>query len=100
MPSARAISMMDVHMCGPPIHLRMVFSENRFPLFRTMRYFARCYFARCLFRQMLAEEGEHLAPAVHGLLGPVERPVPIPDAVAGAVAAVEFVHLALPLELG
>src|SRR5438876_3491592 len=49
---------------------------------------------------MLAEEGEHLAPAIHCLLGPVERPVPIEDAVASAVVAVEFVHLAVLLELG
>src|SRR6202795_87871 len=49
---------------------------------------------------MLAEEGEHLAPAIHGLLGPVEWPVPIEDAVAGAVVAVELVHLAVLLELG
>src|SRR5438094_10393025 len=48
---------------------------------------------------MLAEEGEHLAPAIHGLLGPVEWPVPIEDAVAGAVVAVELVHLAGLLEL-
>src|SRR5262249_794315 len=48
----------------------------------------------------LAEEGAHLAPAIHGLLGPIEWPVPIPDAVAGAVVAVELVHLAVLLELG
>src|SRR5450631_1459418 len=71
MPSARAISMMDVHMSAPS-----------------------------LLRQMLAEEGEHLAPAVHRRLGPVERPVPIPDAVAGAVVAMEFVGLVVLLEFG
>src|SRR6266403_4369369 len=49
---------------------------------------------------MLAEEGEHLAPAIHGLLGPVEWPVPIEDAVASTVVAVEFVHLAMLLEFG
>src|SRR5262245_8481003 len=49
---------------------------------------------------MLAEEGEHLAPAVHGRLGPVERPVPIEDAVAGAIVAVELVALAMLFELG
>src|SRR6266702_1561526 len=49
---------------------------------------------------MLAEEGEHLAPAIHRLFGPVERPVPIEDAVASTVVAVEFVHLAVLLELG
>src|SRR5713101_3706050 len=49
---------------------------------------------------MLAEEGEHLAPAIHCLLGPVEWPVPIEDAVAGTIVAVELVHLAVFLELG
>src|SRR6185295_7762263 len=49
---------------------------------------------------MLAEKGEHLAPAIHGLLGPVEWPVPIPDAVAGTVVAIELVRLAVFLELG
>src|SRR5690606_27751776 len=71
MPSARAISMMDVHM------LRSL-----------------------LLPQMLAEEGEHLAPAIHGGFGPVERPVPVPDAVAGAVVAVKLGALAVPLQLG
>src|SRR3984957_4536120 len=71
MPSARAISMMDVHISY-----------------------------RLLLRQVLAEEGEHLAPAIHGLLGPVQRPVPVPDAVAVSVVAVELVRLALLLELG
>src|SRR5664279_3981752 len=71
MPSTRAISMMDVHMS-----------------------------LALLLRQMLAEAGEHLAPAIHGRLGPVERPVPIPDAVAGAVVAMEFVGLAVLLEFG
>src|SRR3977135_2940271 len=46
------------------------------------------------------EEGEHLAPASHRLLGPVERPVPIEEAMAGAVVAVELVRLAVLLELG
>src|SRR3984893_4382135 len=49
---------------------------------------------------MLAEEGEHLAPALHCLLGPVEWPVPIEEAMAGTVIAVELVHLAVLLELG
>src|SRR5450432_4644675 len=49
---------------------------------------------------MLAEEGEHLAPAIHCLLGPVEWPVPIEDAVASTIVAVELVHLAVLLELG
>src|SRR5581483_5264560 len=70
MPSAPTTSMIDVHM---------------FDL---------------LLRQMLAEEREHLAPTVHGLLGPVQRPVPIEEAVAGAVIAVELVILAVLLQLG
>ena len=49
---------------------------------------------------MLAEEGEHPAPAIHCLLGPVEWPVPIEDAVAGTVVAIELVHLAVLIELG
>src|SRR5207253_6117437 len=71
MPSARAISIMDVHIFGA-----------------------------LLLCQMLAEEGEHLAPAIHRLLHPIERPVPIEDAVAGTFVAVELVHLAMLLELG
>jgi hypothetical protein len=47
---------------------------------------------------MLAEEGEDLAPAIHCLLGSVKWPVPIPDAVAGSVVAVELVRLAVLLE--
>src|SRR6266545_5124133 len=53
-----------------------------------------------LLGQVLAEEGVHLAPAVHALLGPVEWPMPIEEAVAGAVVAVELVVLAQLLELG
>ena len=49
---------------------------------------------------MLAEEGEHPASAIHCLLGPVEWPVPIEDAVAGTVVAIELVHPAVLLELG
>src|ERR1700719_2971282 len=49
---------------------------------------------------MLAEEGEHLAPAIHGLRGPVEWPVPIEDAVASSVVAIELVGLAVLLEFG
>src|SRR5215207_9975786 len=49
---------------------------------------------------MLADEGEHLAPAIHCLLGPVEWPVPIENAVAGFIVPVELVHLAVLLELG
>src|SRR5260370_36083394 len=70
MPSARAISMMDVHMSA------------------------------LLLRQMLAEESEHLAPTVHRLVGPVERPMPIEEAVAGTGVAGEFVRLAVLLDLG
>jgi hypothetical protein len=70
MPSARAISMIEVHI------------------------------GRLLLRQVLAEEAEDLAPAVHRLLDPVERPVPVEEAVAGAVVAVELVVLAELLELG
>ena len=47
---------------------------------------------------MLAEEGIHLAPAVHCLLGPIKRPVPIEEAVAGTVVAVKLVRLAVLLE--
>ena len=39
---------------------------------------------------MLAKEGEHLAPAIHCLLGSIEWPVPIEDAVAGTVVAIEL----------
>ena len=47
---------------------------------------------------MLAEEGEHLAPAIHCLLGVIEWPVPIENAVAGSIVALEeFVHLLLEL---
>src|SRR5262249_13092418 len=49
---------------------------------------------------MLAEEGEHLAPAIHCLFGPVEWTVPIEDAVAGTIVTVELVHLAVLLEFG
>src|SRR5260221_8711559 len=49
---------------------------------------------------MFAEEGEYLAPAIHCLLGVIERPVPIEKAVAGTVVAMELVRLAVLLELG
>ena len=42
---------------------------------------------------MLAEETENLAPSIHGLLRSVEWPVPVEEAVPGAVVAVEFVAL-------
>src|SRR4051812_11277408 len=53
-----------------------------------------------LSAQMLAEEGEHLAPAVDRGFGPVERPVPIPDGVTGAVVAVKLIALAVLFQLG
>src|ERR1700754_3098612 len=59
-----------------------------------------CTYRRLLLREMLAEERKRLGPAVHGLLGPVQRPVPIVEAVAGAVIAVELVGLAVLLQLG
>src|SRR6266404_4045714 len=59
-----------------------------------------CTWPDLLLRQMLAEEGEYLAPAIHRLLGPVKRPVPIEEAVAGTVVTMEFVRLSVFLELG
>src|ERR1700756_4968924 len=53
-----------------------------------------------LFRKMFAEESKNLAPAVHRLLRPVKRPVPIEEAVAGAVVAMEFMNLAVLFQLG
>src|SRR5262245_20909896 len=76
MPSARAISMIDVHIRESP------------------------YWRMALLRQMLAEEREHLAPRIHRLFGPVERPVPVIEAVARAVVAIEFVGLAVLLQRG
>src|SRR3954452_1009928 len=58
----------------------------------------RTHASALLLRQMLAEEGEDLAPAIHCLLGSVKWPVPIPDAVAGSVVAVELVCLAVLFE--
>src|ERR1700756_2897154 len=49
---------------------------------------------------MLAEEGKDLAPGIHALLHAVDRPVPVEEAVAGAVVAMEFVSLAVLLQLG
>ena len=48
---------------------------------------------------MAAEEGEYPAPAIHCLLESIGRPVPIEEAVAGAVIAAQFVRLAVILEL-
>src|SRR4051812_10928316 len=89
MPSARAISMMDVHMIAFSFVCAWPFGKpvSTFP-------------DHALFRQMLAEEGEHLAPCVHRLFGSIERPVPIIEAVARAVIAVEFVVLAMLLQCG
>src|SRR3954454_15653584 len=53
-----------------------------------------------LLPQMLAEEGPYLVPAIHRLLGPIQRPVPIEEAVTGTVVAVELVILAVLLQLG
>src|SRR5215203_6209622 len=58
----------------------------------------RTHASALLLRQMLGEEGEDLAPAIHRLLGSVKRPVPIPDAVAGSVVAVKLVGLAVLLQ--
>jgi hypothetical protein len=49
---------------------------------------------------MLSEESEHLAPAIHRLVGPVERPVPIEEAVAGAIVTVKLIGLAMLIEFG
>src|ERR687885_1228394 len=49
--------------------------------------------------EMRAEEGEHLAPAVHRLLRTVRRRVVVEEAVPGPVVAVELVGLALLLQL-
>src|SRR4051812_47631007 len=57
-----------------------------------------CTSLRSLFAEILAEEGEHLAPRIHRLFGAIERPVPVIEAVAGAVIAIELVGLAEFLE--
>jgi len=44
------------------------------------------------------EEGEDLLPAVHGLLGAVDRRVVVEEGVAGAVVPVELEVLAEPRE--
>src|SRR5579859_3670338 len=49
--------------------------------------------------QMLLEKGEHVLPAVYGLLGSVPRPVDGKEAVACAVVAMELVVLAEAFEL-
>src|SRR6185312_4083634 len=50
--------------------------------------------ALLLFRQMLAEEGVGLGPAVIRLLGPIGGALGGEEAVAGAVIAMELVALA------
>src|SRR5687767_1762420 len=59
-----------------------------------------CTFARLLVRQMLTQEGEDFAPAIHRRLGPIQRPVPIEDTMAGTVVAVELVTLSVLLQRG
>src|ERR1700761_4086529 len=59
-----------------------------------------CTFSFSLFCKMLAAECEDLAPAIHGLFRPVQRTMPIEEAVARAIVAMEFVILALLLEFG
>src|ERR1700752_2582637 len=59
-----------------------------------------CTWPALLFRQMLAEERPDLVPGIHTLLGPIERPVPVEEAVSGAVVAVELIILAVLLQLG
>src|SRR5579859_3091903 len=49
--------------------------------------------------QVLVEEGKDLAPAIHCLLLPVERPIVVKEAVAGAIVAMELVVLTVLLEL-
>ena len=55
--------------------------------------------SRFQFLEVLTEEREDLAPAVHRLLGPVDGPVPVEEAVAGAVVTVELVDLAMLFQL-
>src|SRR6185437_13760081 len=57
--------------------------------------------AGLLLRQVLSKEGVDLGPAIHRLFDAIHRrPVPIEEAVAGAVVAVEFIVFAVLLELG
>src|ERR1700722_1295165 len=53
-----------------------------------------------LLRQILAEERPDLVPPVHALLGPVQRAVPVEEAMPGAVVAVEFAILVVLFQLG
>src|ERR1700742_5136339 len=59
-----------------------------------------CTYPCLLLRKMLAEEGKRLGPTVHRLFGAIERPVPVVEAVTSAVVAMEFVILAVLLQLG
>src|SRR6186997_100762 len=59
-----------------------------------------CTWPVLLFRQMLAVERPDLVPGIHALLGPIERPVPVEEAMSGAIVAVELVILAVLLQLG
>src|SRR5579862_4953312 len=59
-----------------------------------------CTLSSSLLRKVLAEEREDLAPAIHGLFRPVQRPVPVKEAMAGAIVAMEFVILGQLLEFG
>src|SRR5262249_34192096 len=59
-----------------------------------------CTYARLLLRQVLAEESKYFVPAIHCRFGPVEWPMPIPNAVPGAVVAMELVRLAVLFEFG
>src|SRR5579871_2469107 len=49
---------------------------------------------------MLAVEREQFCPGVHTLVDAIGRPVPVEEAVAGAVITMELVVLAEPLQLG
>src|SRR5258708_38524683 len=59
-----------------------------------------CTYPGLLLRQIFAEERPYLVPAIHCLFGPIERPVPIEEAMTGAVVAVELIILAVLLEFG
>src|ERR1044072_5032202 len=83
-------------MAGPSAHSRERGNPALWP--STGSPLSRGRADECLFRQMLAEEREHLAPRVHRLLGPVERPVPVIEAVARAIVAMKFVGLAVLLQ--
>src|SRR5215468_7886922 len=56
--------------------------------------------ARIALREMLAEPGQHLLPAVYRRVLAIERAVHREERVAGIVVGVEFVRLAVLLERG